>query len=66
MKKSILNIGKTLNKVQQKQVQGGAPGGAVCSTVCINAGYGVRCDLHAGCPGALDGMCDGNGGYYLL
>ncbi|WP_428742092.1 hypothetical protein [Tenacibaculum sp.] len=26
MKKQILNIGKTLNKLEQKQINGGAPG----------------------------------------
>jgi hypothetical protein len=35
MKKSILNIGKALNKAEQKEINGGATGRA-CSNNCHN------------------------------
>ncbi|WP_298903701.1 hypothetical protein [uncultured Psychroserpens sp.] len=59
---------KALSKTQQQSINGGGlqKAGNVCSQVCPNGAYGHRCDLHAGCPGSNDGMCDGNGGYYLL
>jgi hypothetical protein len=31
MNKSILNLGKALNKVEQKQVNGGGSGGYICN-----------------------------------
>ena len=56
-----------LSKNQQKVVQGGLkPGASSCSTICINAPYGQRCNTHPGCPEVQDGMCDGNGGFYYL
>ena len=61
---------KALNKEQQQSINGGRlqihKGGNVCSSVCPNGSYYQRCDLHAGCPGANDGACDGDGGYFPL
>lgn len=41
MKKSILNIGKTLNKAEQKEISGGRP---------------TFCENHQDCPGGF-GCC---------
>ncbi|MBL4604875.1 MAG: hypothetical protein JKY02_04220 [Flavobacteriaceae bacterium] len=39
MKKQILNIGKTLNKVEQKEILGGGPQGPPTAS-CIGTGTG--------------------------
>ncbi len=59
---------KSLSKNEQQSIRGGGlqKAGNVCSAVCPNSEYGRRCDIHAGCPGANDGMCNGTGGYFLL
>ncbi|CAM1339559.1 hypothetical protein [Tenacibaculum aestuarii] len=46
MKKSILNLGKALNKANQKQINGGSNGfcyqeGSKC---CENTSWGIFCD----------------------
>jgi len=62
MKKSILNIGKALNKAEQKQVNGGGPTGgptALCfgtgtgggstvghSAACIGQPVGTKCTIN--------------------
>ena len=56
---------KTLSHTAQRAVKGSG-GGKSCTTICVNAPYGQRCNTHAGCPNVLDGMCDGNGGFYYL
>jgi len=43
MKKSILTIGKTLNKTEQRSINGGNPTPAICNpitnqTECVNTG----------------------------
>jgi hypothetical protein len=50
MKKSILNIGKTLNKVEQKEIFGGWPGGGPPSPDC-------RTKLE--CEGPYGNLCPG-------
>ena len=56
MKKSILNLGKALNKSDQKQINGGANGfcyqeGSRC---CENRPWGVFCDAgRCGTSGCL-------------
>ncbi|MDE1207240.1 hypothetical protein CSC81_01720 [Tenacibaculum discolor] len=40
MKKQILNIGKLLNKTEQKQVKGGAPRFCQCDSDC---GFNSHC-----------------------
>ncbi len=67
--KKLANLkdAKALNKKEQKNISGGAGSGSKsCSTICINGSYGQRCNVHANCPNVLDGMCDGNGGFYYL
>ncbi|MDP2541213.1 hypothetical protein [Tenacibaculum discolor] len=46
MKKSILNLGKALNKANQKQINGGANGSCYQegSRCCENRPWGVFCD----------------------
>ncbi|MDC1162272.1 hypothetical protein OAT18_02400 [Tenacibaculum sp.] len=57
MKKSILNLGKSLNKKTQKEINGG---GRVpsCPEVCPSAPRGTKCG-----PRHCPGECDGYGGY---
>ena len=43
MKKSILNIGKALNKVEQKEINGGRARGCNCDSEC---GSGSHCCNH--------------------
>ncbi len=64
MKKSILNLGKALNKTQQADIFGGVldlinliP---QCKDVCPSATRQKSC----GPPHCL-GVCDGHGGFYL-
>ncbi len=65
--KKLANLkgAKALNKKEQPSISGGGSGKS-CTTICVNAPSGQRCNTHAGCPGVLDGMCDGNGGFYYL
>ena len=65
--KKLTNLkgAKALSKKEQLSVNGGGSGKS-CATICINAPHGHRCPTHAGCPNNLDGMCDGNGGFYYL
>ncbi len=60
MKKSILNLGKTLNKVEQKTINGGMISLLTCESLCKNAKRGTRCFF------PYQGACDGRGGvvYY--
>ena len=58
MKKSILNIGKTLNAVDQKQINGGAKQFPTCAQTCANAPHGTPCG-----PPHCPGMCLGNGNW---
>jgi hypothetical protein len=60
MKKSILNIGKTLNNVEQKEILGGRlkPVSNACADICPNAAQGTNCG-----PPHCPGICDGNGGW---
>ena len=44
MKKQILNIGKTLNKVEQKSILGGLGSIAECSSDCPGDEDPVKCD----------------------
>jgi hypothetical protein len=55
MKKSILNIGKTLNKVEQKQIQGGGS----CPQVNPN-----KCNLCGGFS-IPNGCCVGDAAVYF-
>ncbi|WP_160114734.1 hypothetical protein [Aquimarina sp. AU474] len=41
MKKSMLNLGRALSKVQQKQISGGA--GEVFRTPCLAEEHGGKC-----------------------
>ena len=60
MKKSILNLGKTLNKAEQKQVTGGMSlTSFFCESVCKTASRGTRCYS----PVSGQSACNGNGGH---
>jgi len=50
MKKQLLNLGKGLNKIEQKEINGGGGGHAFC---------GVFSDCPAG-QGCCKGLCLGN------
>ena len=56
MKKSILNIGKVLNEVDQKLITGGRLKPQTCEEVCATAPHGTPCG-----PPHCPGMCLGNG-----
>lgn len=61
MKKSILNLGKALNKADQTEISGGilAPIKVkTCAQVCPTATRRMKCGP-AHCPGE----CDGRGGW---
>lgn len=62
MKNSISNLGKTLNKTEQKNVLGGIKPNPIriplCSEVCPTATSKIKCGPPH-CPGA----CDGRGGW---
>jgi hypothetical protein len=74
MKKSILNIGKALDKSEQKEVQGGGPtpvtrcngtgtGGVVsegCSQACVGQPAGTQCTIN----GYL-AVCTGGCGFWF-
>jgi len=64
--KNLKNLGKTLNKNEQKEINGGmlfpSPINQVsCATVCLTASRGYRCVR----PHCIY-VCDGNGGFYAL
>ncbi len=61
MKKSILNLGKTLNKIEQTEVFGGILTIKVktCAEVCPTATSRIKCG-----PPHCPGVCDGRGGWY--
>ena len=54
MKKQILNLGKALNKAEQKQINGGYP--PECSGEDFECGIGMYCDV----PRALCMHCQVN------
>ncbi|GAA4110981.1 hypothetical protein GCM10022393_08370 [Aquimarina addita] len=60
MKKSILNLGKALNKAEQKSINGGFNFTSLsCEIRCRTAERGTRCfSTEAGLA-----ACDGNGGF---
>ena len=59
MKKSILNLGKSLSKAEQINITGGLrPSRATCAQTCVTAPHGTPCG-----PPHCPGMCTGNGGY---
>ncbi|WP_095069134.1 hypothetical protein [Tenacibaculum jejuense] len=59
MKKSILNLGKALNKARQAEVNGGIVPirVATCDEVCRTAPRGTKCG-----PPHCPGVCNGRGG----
>jgi hypothetical protein len=50
MKKSILNLGKALNKAEQKQIQGGYIALPPCGDEFCTVPGGCIPKGHAGCP----------------
>ncbi len=61
MKKSILNIGKALNKTEQTEINGGIIPLiriGLCSEVCPTATTTIKCG-----PPHCPGVCDGRGGW---
>ena len=60
MKKSILNIGKALNKAEQKKVNGGIDLIRIktCAEACPTATTTIKCG-----PPHCPGVCDGRGGW---
>ncbi len=75
MKKSILNLGNALNKLEQKEINGGMPHGPITDiSTCSGTGSGGHTSLgHSGaCIGRKHGTdctingylgaCTGNGG----
>lgn len=66
---NLKNLGKTLNKQQQKEINGGKGGGVLCATckappflTTQNAGPGDRCGYQGGggpCAGTINdqGLC---------
>ena len=60
MKKSILNVGKKLNKADQQEITGGGlkPRPIYCEDICPTASAGTPCG-----PPHCPGVCDGNGGW---
>lgn len=60
MKKSILNVGKSLNKTDQQQINGGRifKPSNLCEDICPTASAGTPCG-----PPHCPGVCDGNGGW---
>ncbi len=64
MKKSILNLGKALNKTQQTDIFGGmlilTKLVGQCKDVCPSATKEIKCG-----PPHCPGVCNGHGGFYL-
>ncbi len=67
MKKSILNLGKTLNKAKQTTILGGNPLilkptklAGQCKDVCPSVTQEIKCG-----PPHCPGVCDGRGGFFL-
>jgi len=58
MKNSILNLGNSLNKVEQKSINGGMILLNTCKNLCKTAKRGSRCFQ----DGYL-AACDGRGGF---
>jgi len=61
MKKSILNIGKALDKAEQLEIAGGREliiRIGLCSEVCPTATTTIKCG-----PPHCPGVCDGQGGW---
>ena len=58
MKKSILNVGKSLKKVDQQQIKGGLIRSFLCEDICPTASAGTPCG-----PSHCPGVCDGRGGW---
>ncbi len=61
MKKQILNLGKALNKAEQKTINGGGPGGCYTHQECP-AGHGC-CKGEPDPDGSIEGVCIPSGAW---